>query len=312
MDLLADVLNTCQFTSTVYCQSEFTAPWGVKWEGRKGRAGFIMIIRGSCFLECGLSDKPISMAPGDFLLISRSRPYTLRDSLNSTLTKFDEMMAQVTACDNARNRLITFGGGGSVTKIVMGCYDFDTSGKNPFFSSLPEFIYIRAEELQTEPWLEPTLRFLSSELGNQRFGSSIAVDRLTELLFVQAVRVHINRTQMARTNTSGWLNAIGDAQIGKALVAIHENPQAPWVVASLAKYVGMSRSAFAARFKELTGIPPLDYITSWRMHKAEALLKQGKVSVSEVANMVGYTSEAAFSKAFKRETGKSPGRMRMR
>ncbi len=310
MDLLADVLNTCQFSSTVYCQSEFTAPWGVKWEGRKGRAGFIMIVRGSCLLECELSDQPISMAPGDFLLTSRARPYTLRDSLSSQVTRFDDVMAQVNTDDNTRNRVFSFGGGGAATKVVMGCYDFDTSGNNPFFSSLPEFIYIRSEELQSEPWLEPTLRFLSSELGNQRFGSSIAVDRLTELVFVQAVRVHITRTKIARNNASGWLNAIGDAQIGKAIAAIHQNPQEPWVVASLAQFVGMSRSAFAARFKELTGIPPLDYITSWRMHKAEALLKQGKVTVSEVANIVGYTSEAAFSKAFKRETGKSPGLVR--
>jgi AraC-like DNA-binding protein len=189
----------------------------------------------------------------------------------------------------------------------MGCYDFDTSGQNPFFSSLPEFIYIKAEELQSEPWMEPTLRFLSSELANQRFGSSIAVDRLTELVFVQAVRVHVSRTQMAHSHTSGWLNAVGDTQIGKALAAIHAHPEAPWTVALLAQKVDMSRSAFAARFKDLTGSSPLDYITSWRMHKAKSILKIGNTSIVDVANLVGYQSEAAFSKAFKRETGSSPG-----
>lgn len=179
-----------------------------------------------------------------------------------------------------RARVFTFGGGGAATKVVMGCYDFDTSGNYPFFSSLPDFIYIKAEELQSEPWMESTLRFLSSHLGNQRFGSSIAVDRLTELVFVQAVRVHVSRSQLSRSQLSGWLNAIGDAQIGKSLAAIHANPQEEWSVESLAQNVGMSRSA---------------------------LLKQDDLSILEVANLVGYKSEAAFSKAFKRVTGKPPG-----
>lgn len=309
MDLLADVLSTSQFNSMVYCQTEFTAPWGVKWEGRPGRAGFIMVVRGSCILQCALSRQPISMAPGDFLLTSRAQPYVLRDSLRSPIMRFDDVLSLVDLDPDTRNRVFCFGGGGASTKVVMGCYDFDTSGNNPFFSSLPEFIYIRAEELQNEPWLEPTLRFLSSELANQRFGSSIAVDRLTELVFVQAVRVHVNRMQLSRTHTSGWLNAIGDTQIGKALAAIHENPQEPWTVASLAEYVGVSRSSFAARFKELTGTAPLDYVTSWRMHKARSLLKQGN-SITDVAHLIGYTSEAAFSKAFKREMGESPGSVR--
>lgn len=307
MDLLADVLSTSQFNSMVYCQADFTAPWGVKWEGRPGRAGFIMIVRGSCFLECELSDQPVFMAPGDFLLTSRARPYTLRDSLISPVTKFDDVLAKVDLDEESRNRVFTFGGGGAATKVVMGCYDFDTSGNNPFFSALPEFIYIKAEELQSEPWMEPTLRFLSSELARQRFGSTIAVDRLTELVFVQAVRVHVNRTQSLRPHSGGWLNAIGDAQIGEAMAAIHAKPHEEWTVATLAQHVGMSRSSFAAKFKELTGTSPLDYVTSWRMHKAKSILRKGNTSISEVANLVGYKSEAAFSKAFKRETGKPPG-----
>lgn len=311
MDLLADVLSTSQFNSMVYCQTDFTAPWGVKWEGRPGKAGFIMVVRGSCFLECELSEQPVCMAPGDFLLTSRARPYTLRDSLTSPVTRFDDVLAQLNLDDSPRNRVFTFGGGGAATKIVMGCYDFDTSGNNPFFSSLPKFIYIKAEELQSEPWMEPTLRFLSAELAQQRFGSSIAVDRLTELVFVQAVRVHINRTHSSAPHSGGWLNAIGDAQIGQALAAIHADPQQDWTVAALAQRVGMSRSAFAAKFKELTTTSPLDYVTSWRMHKAKAILKQGDCSISEVASLVGYKSEAAFSKAFKRETGVPPGHCRV-
>jgi|AGTN01.1.fsa_nt_gi AraC-type DNA-binding domain-containing proteins len=310
MDVLADVLSLAQFKSMVYCQADFTAPWGVQWEGRVGRAGFVMVVRGTCSLECGLSDKPISMASGDFLLTSRARPYSLRDSLGTPLTKFDDVLAQSNMDETTRNRTFTFGGGGSSTKVVLGCYDFDTSGKNPFFSSLPEFIYIAAEELQSEPWMEPTLRFLSAELANERFGSAIAVDRLTELLFVQAVRIHVQRTQLSTSHTTGWLTGIGDAQIGKAIAAIHANPEEEWTVANLAQHVGMSRSSFAARFKELTNTSPLDYVTLWRMQKANALLKRGNVSISDVAQLVGYKSEAAFSKAFKRETGHAPGHSR--
>jgi transcriptional regulator GlxA family with amidase domain len=132
---------------------------------------------------------------------------------------------------------------------------------------------------------------------------------LTDLLFIQAIRAHISQVKDC-PNSTGWLKAVADPQIGRALNLIHENPQAPWTVASLADEVSMSRSSFAARFTELLEISPLSYVTSWRMQKAQEMLRQGADNLADIANRTGYQSEAAFRKAFKRETGQAPGSFR--
>ena len=137
----------------------------------------------------------------------------------------------------------------------------------------------------------------------------MVISRLTDLLFIQGVRAHISQIKKC-PETTGWLKAIADPQIGQALSLIHASPEAPWTVASLATSVSMSRSSFAARFSQLMNTSPVDYVTSWRMQKAEELLRQGVVNPSEIAPLIGYQSEAAFRKAFKRETGQTPGNMR--
>ncbi|HEY9775638.1 MAG TPA: AraC family transcriptional regulator [Planktothrix sp.] len=254
MDLLDDVLSSVQFRGMVYCQSEFSVPWGVKWEGRPGRAGFFMVLRGGCYFESTLSDRPIALGPGDFIMASRDRPYCLRDSPDSAAIKFDDLMRLLDLDFESEHRLIEYGGGGTKTKIIMGCYDFDTSNNNPFFASLPDFIYIRSEELQSEPWLETSIRFLASECSSTKLGSAICVRRLTEMVFVQAIRLHMNRHEPDAKTT--WLSAVADPQIGRAISLVHDAPQEDWTVAQLAHSVGMSRSSFAAKFKELTDVSP--------------------------------------------------------
>jgi AraC-like DNA-binding protein len=306
MDLLADALSTIQFKGTVYCQADFTAPWGVQWEGRQSRAGFFMVVRGGCYMQFGSTQTSIALAPGDFVMSPRALGYVLRDTVDSKLIRFDDLLAALGLHQEADHRVIQHGGGGSQTKLIMGCFDLDTRGNNPFLKSLPEFIYIKAEDLHSEPWLEMTLRFLAAECANGKIGSSISVGRLTELVFVQAIRVFIAQQEDV-PGKAGWLNAVSHPQMGKALELIHENPNQAWTVATLAHSVNMSRSAFAAKFKEMTEVTPMEYVTSWRMHKAQSLLKEGEGSLSEIALQIGYQSEAAFSKAFKRETGRAPG-----
>jgi transcriptional regulator GlxA family with amidase domain len=154
-----------------------------------------------------------------------------------------------------------------------------------------------------------TFRFLAAETSNERQGGSVVINRLADLLFIQGVRAHISKLKECPVST-GWLKAIADPQIGRALSLIHANPESPWTVASLAAAVNMSRSSFAARFSQLMQTSPVDYITSWRMQKAEDLLRQGNVYPAEIAALIGYQSEAAFRKAFKRETGSTPGAVR--
>jgi len=160
------------------------------------------------------------------------------------------------------------------------------------------------------PWLEVTLKFLSSECTSEAPGAHIVTERLSDVLFIQILRAFIVQDARDGGNCkqhAGMLRALVDPDTGKALLLMHQQPNHPWTVAELAREVGMSRTGFAVRFKERTGVAPLDYLTRWRMQKASVLLRQEEASLEEIAVRVGYDSGAAFSKAFKREIGIPPG-----
>jgi AraC-like DNA-binding protein len=266
-----------------------------------GHTGFLMVVRGGCLLEIPGKD-PISMASGDLVLKRGESGYTIKDHASSPAVSLFDLMTE----ENRASKLVIHGGGGAQTQLVMGCFEFETSAKNPLVTSLPDLLYVKAEDLRSEPWLDTTFRFLAAEASANRQGSDIVVSRLTDLLFIQAVRAHISDIKNC-PNTNNFLKAVSDPQIGRALTLIHENPQAPWTVASLADAVSMSRSSFAARFHELIDESPLSYVTSWRMQKAQELIRLGVDNLADIASQIGYQSEAAFRKAFKRETGLAPG-----
>jgi transcriptional regulator GlxA family with amidase domain len=183
----------------------------------------------------------------------------------------------------------------------------DDGAHHPLLPVLPKVIALRARDGHAAAWLAPTLSFLAAEAGTELPGARTVVSRLADILFIQVVRAHLGS---APEQVSGWLGALRDPQIGSALGCMHEDPAHPWTVEALAQRVAMSRSTFAARFAEIVGEPPLHYLTRWRMQKARSLLREGRVPLSEVAARVGYDSEAAFSKAFKRAVGEAPGAYR--
>jgi AraC-like DNA-binding protein len=168
---------------------------------------------------------------------------------------------------------------------------------------LPSLILVKADQARTLA-LHTTLQLLASEMAEQAPGSEVTATRLAEVLFIQALRAHI--ASGSDDCKRGWLRAIFDPQIGAALRAVHEDVNKPWTVESLAAAAVMSRSAFALRFKELLGQTPLDYVTEWRMQKAMPSLQNGDKKLVEIARSVGYESDAAFSKAFKRVVGVAP------
>lgn len=155
-------------------------------------------------------------------------------------------------------------------------------------------------------WLEANLQFVASEMASGLPGAQTVVSRLADILFVQAIRAYLAESG---ARSKGWLRGLLDPQIGHALALMHQRPEAPWTVQSLAADVGMSRSAFAARFTDLVEESPLVYLTRWRMSRASTLLR-GTSGIAEVATKVGYDAESAFSKAFKRWMGKAPGAYR--
>jgi transcriptional regulator GlxA family with amidase domain len=173
----------------------------------------------------------------------------------------------------------------------------------PLKRLLPELILIKADQAQSLA-LHSTLQLLASEMAEPAPGSEVMVNRLADILFIQCVRAHIAAS--SESCKTGWLRATFDPKIGAALKAMHERVENPWTVETLAAAAGMSRSAFALRFKELLGETPLEYLTNWRMYKATGLMQKNDMKLFEVAKSVGYDSDAAFSKAFKRVLSVAP------
>ena len=200
--------------------------------------------------------------------------------------------------------LVRYGGEGAETRLICGAFRFDDAVDNPLLKLLPPVIHIRGYQGRVEEWLENTLRHFADEARHPRPGSQILVSRLTDVIFVQAVRAWLKEQPESQ---GGWLGALRDRQIGAALGSIHREPSRHWSVEALAEEVGMSRSKFAEKFRTLVGESPLAYLTRWRMHSAARLLTDDSLTVGEVARRVGYESETAFSKAFRRVFGSAPG-----
>ena len=317
MDPITDIFKTMHLRAVVQSRLEATAPWGLTRtsrvdeekpalsDGSRTRpselAHFGMVSRGNCWLSVVGTADPIPLTGGDCFLLAPGSAYTLRDNPRTPARSFCEV------APSRGSNVIHYGGGGVPTTIVSGFLSFDKLSLKPVTQLLPSLIVIKADQARALA-LHTTLQLLASEMAEEAPGSQVVADRLAEVLFIQTLRAHI--ASGCESAKHGWLRGIFDPQIGAALKAIHENVETAWTVESLAGAAGMSRSAFALRFKELLGQTPLDYVTEWRMQKAVQLLHQPNKKLVEVALSVGYESDAAFSKAFKRMVGVNPGEYR--
>jgi AraC-like DNA-binding protein len=206
-----------------------------------------------------------------------------------------------------RYEIIRFGGGGAATRLVCGTVRFDHPAAYHLVGVLPRVIGVEAATSPQTEWIQSTLRFMGAEVQALRPGGETVVTRLADVLVIQAIRSWIEQDPAAQT---GWLGALRDRQVGRALMLIHREPARAWTVAGLANEVAMSRSAFAARFAELVGEPPMHYVARWRMHVALTWLREEDAALGELASRLGYQSEAAFSRAFKRLMRVAPGAVR--
>jgi AraC-like DNA-binding protein len=313
MDPITDVFKTMHVTSVVQARLEATAPWGLMHEAEGGNdallhsagsenspsrlAHFGMVSRGNCWLSVGGIPDPLPLTGGDCFLLAPGSTYALRDDPRTRPRSFCE------AAPKNNSNVIHYGGGGAPTTIVSGWFRFSQVSAKPLRRLLPDLILIKADQAQTLA-LHSTLQLLASEMSEPAPGAEVMVNRLADILFIQCVRAHI--ASGSESCKSGWLRAIFDPKIGAALKAMHEKVENPWTVEALAVAAGMSRSAFALRFKELLKETPLEYLTNWRMYKATGLLQEDDKKLFEVAKSVGYDSDAAFSKAFKRVLGVAP------
>jgi AraC-like DNA-binding protein len=317
LDPITDLFQTMNVVGVVHARLEATAPWGLKRDANVGEgdaknlpgcasspfqfAHFGMISRGNCWLTVEGVPDALPLAGGDCFLLAPGSSYILRDNPRTRPRSFCEVAPK------QASQVIHYGAGGAPTTIVSGWFRFDPTSIKPLKRLLPSLILVKADQSQSLA-LSTTLNLLASEMAEPAPGSELVVNRLADVLFIQCLRAHI--ASCSKSCKRGWLRAVFDPQVGVALKAMHEKVEHPWTVESLAAACGMSRSAFASRFKELVGETPLEYLTNWRMHKAVGMLKKGGKKLFEVAKSVGYDSDAAFSKAFKRTFGAAPRKYR--
>lgn len=299
MDALTDFFPPLRVASALYTRIDARAPWGVHFQPYH-HAKFGVVVEGRCWLEVKELGPAVELQRNDFYLLPRGNAFSLRDDLGSAMRSFGEIL------NGEHRQLVAFGGGGAQTTIVGGRFVFAEPGEQRFLDLLPDLVYVRAASASPPDW-QATLQLLASETARPGQGSQLVVDRLAEILFLQTIRAYL---EADADGAAGWRGAVSDKQIGQALALMNQRVDRAWTLETLALEVGMSRSAFAERFKRLVGTTVLDHLTRLRMQRAGRWLREGGHKVADIAQRVGYDSEASFSRVFKRYWGATPGQYR--
>ena len=299
MDPLTDLLPAMRVERAVYTRVEATAPWGLDCIAYH-HTKFGIVLNGNCWISVEGDSKPIALTGGDCYLLPRGNAFMLRDEITTRPDKLEDALKKLDG------RVLRHGGGGEPTTIVGGRFIFRGQRPPAILELLPSLLHFKVTPAELES-LQATLLLLATETTDPALGSSLIVDRLADIFFVQTLRAYIGSDTDRRV---GWLGAVGDRQIAGAVRVLHEKTEHSWTIEALASSVNMSRSAFALRFKTLVGTAPMEYLTRCRIHKASRLLRESELTVAQVAQQIGYDSETAFNKAFKRQIGIPPGRFR--
>jgi AraC-like DNA-binding protein len=300
---LGEALHFLRMSGVFYCRSELTAPWALELPPFEECLSFHAVTDGGSWLSVEGTDD-VRLETGDLALVPHGRGHSLSSDRGVPATRIEALPHEHV---NERYAILRHGGGGRKTHLVCGAVRFENPAAQHLVKLLPRVIHVECARSSQTEWIQGTLHLMAEEARELRPGGETIVTRLSDILVIQAIRSWMENDPAAQT---GWLGALSDQQVGKALARIHREPARPWTVASLAAEAAMSRSAFAARFTELVGEPVMRYVARFRMHVARTWLEDEDVRVGELAGRLGYQSEAAFSRAFKRFLGASPGRVR--
>jgi AraC-like DNA-binding protein len=313
VDAFSDVLRVIRLSGGVFLEAEFTAPWciggKISTDDCKPFLAAPRHVIASHFVAAGNMQlrveggETIDVWAGELVLLPHNDSHVFGSDLNVALVRAREVIQPPQGGGISR---INYGGGGAATQLLCGYLAADAPF-TPLLSALPSVLKLNLRATASGAWIESSFRFAASEIAAGRLGSTTVIAKLSELLFVEAVSQFVASLPAERR---GWLAGLRDPQIGRALAALHARPTEPWTAETLALEVGMSRSVFAERFASLVGQPPMQYLTLWRMHVAAQRLREGRGSVAQIGFAIGYESEAAFSRAFKRQFGTSPGTWR--
>ena len=332
MDILSDVLRVVRLSGAVFFTAEFSSPWALDSPNPELLASIVLphaecmvlfhiLTEGECFILCKTYPF-VKLETGDVIIFPHGEPHTM---CSHPGTKATPMRAVFSQRSPDATPQVTFGGGGRKTRFICGYLNCDQRF-NPLVSALPTVLVVRCSDDYaaveaidhngTRPaqvpqgsgtWLSTTLKFTINEARAARPGNAAMLGRLTELMFVEILRQYM---QQLPADQGGWLAGLNDVHVGKALRLMHANPAHDWTVSELAREAAVSRSALAERFTQLIGESPMRYLAGWRVQLAKQMLRDGDSSVAEIAARVGYESEAAFNRAFKRSSGSPPAAWR--
>jgi len=284
MDTLSDILRLLNLRASVYFHSTFCGNWSLN-STDEYHSTFHLVSRGNCQFHIPSLNKRILLQGGDLIVLPRNVAHSIKEESSEDVDNIDEERA---------------------TNIICGYFDFQQISRNPILEALPDYVHIKSEDLVEESILEDVLRFMSYETDAALPGADVVVDRLSEVLFIYTVRAYIKQN----SEKAGYLTLLMDEKLHTVIKPVHDDPGKQWSVESLADNAGMSRSSFARFFHDRSGMTPMQYVTSYRMHYACNELEETQQSVAQIADKTGYTTEASFRKAFKNYFGIGPGAAR--
>jgi AraC-like DNA-binding protein len=314
-DTLSDVLRAVRLTGAVFVDVDVTVPWSawasnaakllpVIMPGAQHLISYHLVSEGECY-AVPVGREAIRLQAGDVIVFPHGDAHALASEANLPRGEgFDVNRIKPT---KQRPYRIHGGGGGDRVKVICGFLGCDVRPFNPLLAALPREIYCSGRDSSANARLSQLYQMAVAESHDQRIGGESVLAKLSELMFIEVVRRYLETLPAEQT---GWLAGLRDRHVGHALSLLHDQPGHEWTLDELAKEVGLSRSALAERFTLFVGLPPIQYLAKWRMQMAAGLLTDGQASIAQVAVEVGYDSEAAFSRAFKKIVGVPPATWR--
>jgi AraC-like DNA-binding protein len=304
MDIFEDVFNTLDLKGTLYFRTDFCAPWGVTVPQYESVARFHLVVQGRCFVRVN-GGECIELSAGDLIMIPRGVSHELLDNPRAQTPPLERVLEQT---GYQGKGVLTVGEGDSraTTQLVCGHLSFRNKADHPILQALPEYIHMGSSCRAKHPLLDHVLRLITQRIFDDNLGSNASITRLSEIVFIELIKDGISE----QPELLALLEGLRDPKIGKSLSLMHEKPESPWTVESLASEVAMSRSRFSHRFHELMGTGPMGYLSDWRLQKAIALLQTSHLSVQQVASKTGYHSASSFTRAFTGKFGLAPREIR--